>query len=78
MLKIVRTAAIAAILLFCAVGCSAPNKIANYKVTPNGYVVWRYTKVDGQKKDILSTGDTLVTTVDSIYVVRKQCINNRN
>lgn len=40
---------------------SCSQKVANYKATSHGYVVWRYTKKGEPKKEILSTGDTLLT-----------------
>jgi hypothetical protein len=62
-------------LLFLATFFSCAHKqklVANYKVTPYGYVVWRYSKVGEPKKDIMSNGDTLVTTVDTMFIRRKQ------
>jgi mitochondrial fission protein ELM1 len=51
--------------------CAQSKKVENYRVTSSGVQVWRYSKPGEPKMDILSTGDTLVTTMDSIYIIRK-------
>lgn len=57
------------------VGCHS-SRIANYKVTPEGYKVWRYTKPGETEKHILSTGDTLVVYTNrtgpiGMYIMQK-------
>lgn len=51
------------------ISCSSQRRIANYKITPNGAVVYKYTKVGEPRKDILSTGDTLYSTGDTLYFI---------
>lgn len=50
------------------VGCKS---VPNYQVTNQGLKVYKRTKVGEPIKDILSTDDTLVTTRDSIYLIKK-------
>lgn len=61
------------LFIFILVGCTTEKKVPNYRVTPNGFEIWRYTKVGEPKKDILSNGDTLVTIGDGIYIIKKSC-----
>ena len=50
------------------VGCKS---VPNYQVTNQGLKVYKRTKIGEPIKDILSNGDTLVTTKDSIYLLNK-------
>ena len=50
------------------VGCKS---VPNYQVTNQGLKTYKRTKVGEPIKDILSNGDTLVTTKDSIYLIKK-------
>lgn len=58
------------LLIILGFACSIKT-VPNYKVTPDGYIIWRYTKKGEPKKDILSNGDTLVTTKNNIYIISK-------
>lgn len=58
------------IISFVFISCQS-KKIANYKVTKNGYEVYRYSKNSEPTKDILSNGDTLVSTGHTIpYIIK--------
>ena len=59
------------ILILLLFSCASEKLTPNYKVTNDGIVIWRYTKSDQPKKDILSTGDTLVTFKDQMYILPK-------
>lgn len=61
------------LFLLILFSCSSQKKIPNYKVTEQGYIIWRYTRPGQPQKDILSSGDTLVTTKDSIYIIYQKC-----
>lgn len=56
-------------MLFIGIGCS--KKIANYKVTRNGYVIWRYTKPGEMQKDILSNGDTICSGANYMFQIHR-------
>lgn len=50
------------------VGCKS---VPNYLVTNQGLKIYKRTKIGEPIKDILSNGDTLMTTKDSIYLIKK-------
>lgn len=56
------------IMLILLLSCQSQKKIANYKVTPNGYEVYKRSKNGEPTKDVLSNGDTLVSTGTSIFI----------
>lgn len=55
------------LILFAALIASCSHKIPNYKATSNGYIIYKYTKPGEPIKEILITGDTLVTDGDIRY-----------
>lgn len=59
------------LFLLLLISCST-RKIANYKVTPYGTGIYRYTKPSEPKKDVFSNGDTLVTTADTMYIIKQR------
>lgn len=59
--------------LLAITGCSTEKRIPNYDNSkPGKQFVWRYTSKGEPVKDILSTGDTLVTSTacNCIYVIK--------
>lgn len=68
-----RGAIFVAMVLLCAVSCRVTRK-PNYKYVDMGNyykrVVWEWSGKDEPTKDILYKGDTLVTTKNSIFIIR--------
>lgn len=61
---------VAVIIICMCVGCKAA-KYPNYKVTPKGYVIWRYTKTQDEVKDVFLNGDTLFDNGSALVLIRK-------
>ena len=68
--ELVEEASVILLIIVLFASC-VPQKIRtdNYKVTPKGLEV--YKKTNGYPtKDVISNGDTLVSTGDSIYIIK--------
>jgi hypothetical protein len=74
------------LIFLLLVSCSTYRGIPNYKSTPRGMVVYRYSKPGEPIKDIMGNGDTVVsceagtyrirTKVDTVWVLRDN--SNKN
>ena len=59
------------IITFSIISCSINKRVENYRVIDGQIEVYRYSNQNEPKRDILSNGDTLISTLDTIYIVRK-------
>lgn len=59
------------IITFSIISCSINKRVENYRVIDGQIEVYRYSNKNEPKRDILSNGDTLISTLDTIYIVRK-------
>lgn len=59
----------ATVTMLVLVGCQAAKRVPNYDYSRGTIQIWRYTKKGEPTKDILSNGDTLVTTSFGMYII---------
>ena len=59
------------IITFSIISCSINKRVENYRVIDGQIEVYRYSNKNEPKRDILSNGDTLISTLDTIYIGRK-------